>query len=197
MRSARLSCSVLAFAIACGGGRTAPPAEPVAPPSPRTEEAAAAPAEAAPGGERPHFTKFDLEGNSLVLPGPIAFTASGDLDVATSTQALWFIHDYLEAKEYITLVRIEGHGDQPGNEAVMQTGDRALAVGRWLVAQGIKCDRLLAAAYGNTKPKADASTPEGRAQNRRVEVVNAALRGRPIGGMPVDGSAPASVPVCD
>ena len=44
---------------------------------------------------------------------------------------------------------------------------------------------------------ADASTAEGRAANRRIEVVNASLRGIPIGGMPVDGGAPAAVPVCD
>jgi OOP family OmpA-OmpF porin len=31
------------------------------------------------------------------------------------------------------------------------------------------------------------SRVEGRAQNRRTLFVNAALRGRPIGGMPVDG----------
>ena len=58
-------------------------------------------------------------------------------------------------------------------------------------------DLLLAAAFGDTKPIADASTAEGRAANRRIEIVNASLRGIPIGGMPVDGGAPAAVPVCD
>jgi outer membrane protein OmpA-like peptidoglycan-associated protein len=197
MLSARLSCSALALAAACGGS-TAPPADPATPPPSPAEAAQASPAAAAPaGGDRPHFSTFDLEDNALVLPGPIAFKADGELDAAASAQALWFIHDYLEAKPYITLVRIEGHGDQAGQDAVMQSGDRALAVGRWLVAQGITCDRMLAAAFGNLKPTADGSTPEGRAKNRRIEVVNAQLKGRPIGGMPLDGSAPASVHVCD
>jgi hypothetical protein len=38
-----------------------------------------------------------------------------------------------------------------------------------------------------TKPVADASTPEGRAANVRIDAINAALRGRLIGGMPADG----------
>jgi OmpA-OmpF porin, OOP family len=185
---------VLGLAPGCGGSRTAPPAAPAADP-PAAKDGADSTATAS--GDRPRFTTFEVEDNQLVLPGPIAFaTGSSDLDVDASTDALWYVHDYLEAKDYITLVRIEGHGDVAGEDALMQTGDRALAVGRWLVANGIDCKRLLAAAFGDTKPIADPSTAEGRAQNRRITVVNAELRGRAIGGMPVDGGAIA-VPVCD
>jgi outer membrane protein OmpA-like peptidoglycan-associated protein len=95
------------------------------------------------------------------------------------------------------MMRVEGHGDQAGEDAMVLTGDRALAVARWLVAHGVDCDRLLAAAFGDSKPVADASTAEGRARNRRIEVVNASLRGIAIGRMPVDGGAPAAAPVCD
>jgi outer membrane protein OmpA-like peptidoglycan-associated protein len=149
------------------------------------------------GGDRPHYDSFQLEDSKLVLPGPIVFASDTELDVGASNAALWYIHDYLEAKDYITLARLEGHGDVGGQDALMQTGDRALTVGRWLVEHGIDCKRLLAAAYGDSKPVADPSTADGRARNRRIEVVNAELRGRAIGGMPVDGSAPASAPVCD
>ncbi|MBA3546219.1 MAG: OmpA family protein, partial [Nannocystis sp.] len=34
---------------------------------------------------------------------------------------------------------------------------------------------------------ADSSTPEGRAQNTRIDFQTAQLRGRPIGGAPADG----------
>jgi outer membrane protein OmpA-like peptidoglycan-associated protein len=130
-----------------------------------------------------------------VLPGPIVFTTDA-LDAQASEAALWYIHDYLVAKDYVTLVRLEGHGDQPGQDALMFSGAQALAVGEWLVAHGIDCKRLSAAAFGDTKPVADPSTPEGRAQNRRIEVVNAELSGRAIGGMPTDGGGIA-VSVCD
>lgn len=183
----------LVVTLGCSGGRTKPPVEP----APPTGDTAAPPA-AAPSGDRPHFTSFQIEDNRLVLPGPIVFaTGTAELDEAASADALWYLHDYLVAKDYITLVRIEGHGDVAGEDALMDTGERALAVGRWLERHDIDCKRLMAAAFGDTKPVADGSTPEGRAQNRRIEVVNAELRGRAIGGMPVDGGAPAAVPVCD
>ena len=183
--------SIAVLAAACGPN-------PKAPQAPAETAAPAAPAAPAAGGDRTPSTSFELEDNRLVLPGPIVFATGGsELDEAASAAALWHIHDYLAAKDYITLLRLEGHGDEPGEEALMLSGDRALQVGRWLVAHGIDCKRLLAAAFGNSKPIADPSTPEGRALNRRIEAVNAELRGRAIGGMPVDGSAPAAVPVCD
>ncbi len=180
------------LALGCHGGHATAPTPPAAP------AADGGGGGGGGGGGRPHYTDFQLDDGHLRLPGPIVFAAgTADLDVDASAPALWFIHDYLEAKDYITLVRIEGHDPAAGEDALMMTGDRALAVGRWLVGEGIACDRLLAAAFGNFKPVADGSTAAGQAQNRRIEVVNAALRGIAIGGMPVDGSAPASAPVCD
>ncbi|HVV86903.1 MAG TPA: OmpA family protein [Kofleriaceae bacterium] len=187
------------LALGCHGGHSATP-EP-APPAPPAADGdtatGAGDATASSGDDRPHYASFDLDDNRLVLPGPIVFSSGHELDEGASQNALWFIHDYLDAKDYVTLVRIEGHGDEAGQDALMETGEKALAVARWLEAHGIDCHRMLAAAFGDSKPIADASTPEGRAQNRRIEVINAELRGVAIGGMPTDGSAPAAVPVCD
>ena len=187
----RLAPLVLLSTLALGGCPSSKPA-PVAP-----EPPAPAPVgdEPAGGGDRPHFSSFQIEDNHLVLPGPIVFT-SDSLAVDASASALWFIHDYLEAKDYITLLRLEGHGDQPGNDAMMMTGAEALAVGEWLVGSGIDCKRLLAVAFGDSKPIADPSSADGRAKNRRIEAVNAELRGRAIGGMPADGGGVAA-PVCN
>ena len=188
----RLVPSLLALTLAagCPSGRTPPPAEPVPGDSPATSEGQTL-------GNRATFTDFTLEDSRLVLPGPIVFEGDAELDVDASASALWYIHDYLEAKPNVTLVRIEGHGLGGTEERVMATGERALVVGRWLVKQGIACDRLLAAAFGDTMPIADATHADGRAANERIAVVNAALRGKPIGGMPVEGASAAAVPVCD
>ena len=96
---------------------------------------------------------------------------------------------YLADKTYISTLRIEGHTDDRGDAGANQalSEKRALAVAKALVAKGVDCKRLLPVGFGANKPIRPNDTPEGRAQNRRMDFVNAALRGRAIGGMPVDG----------
>ena len=68
---------------------------------------------------------------------------------------------------------IEGHTDNAGTPAHNQTLSeaRAQAVVANLVGAGIAASRLTAAGFGQSKPVADNATDEGRAQNRRVELV--------------------------
>lgn len=67
------------------------------------------------------------------------------------------------------------------------TEKRAFVICQELINMGVDCKRLLPVGFGAGKPVADNNTPEGRASNRRVTLVNAALRGKLIGGMPADG----------
>jgi outer membrane protein OmpA-like peptidoglycan-associated protein len=68
---------------------------------------------------------------------------------------------------------IEGHTDdigaKPANEKLSR--DRAAAVLEALAAAGIARDRLKSSGSGADKPAADNATSEGRAKNRRVELV--------------------------
>ena len=69
--------------------------------------------------------------------------------------------------------KLEGHTDSTGNEAknLQLSKDRAAAVKDYLISKGISADRLSSEGYGITKPIATNKTVEGRAQNRRVEII--------------------------
>jgi len=141
---------------------------------------------------------FQIEGNQLKLPGPVVFETGSEKIKSESNPALQHVKAYLAEKSYITTMRIEVHSDNQGGAAHNQqlSEKRALSVGRWLIGQGVDCKRLLAVGFGENKPVADNATAEGRAQNRRVSFVNAALRGRAIGGMPVDGGGKVAGDLC-
>lgn len=68
---------------------------------------------------------------------------------------------------------IDGHTDDTGDATRNQrlSEARAQAVVAVLVAQGIEGARLEAKGYGQSRPVADNTSDEGRARNRRVELV--------------------------
>lgn len=74
-------------------------------------------------------------------------------------------------------VRVEGHTDSlPINTPLFPSNwelstARATRVVRYLVEHGIPASRLSAAGYADMRPVASNATAEGRAQNRRVDLV--------------------------
>lgn len=68
---------------------------------------------------------------------------------------------------------VEGHTDNVGNPKSNKTlsDERAKSVMTAIVAQGIDIKRLSSFGHGQDKPIADNKTEEGRAKNRRVELV--------------------------
>ena len=68
---------------------------------------------------------------------------------------------------------VEGHTDNTGTpEGNRKLSDaRAASVKAALVAKGIEAPRLQSKGFGQDKPVADNRTEEGRAKNRRVELV--------------------------
>jgi len=75
-------------------------------------------------------------------------------------------------KEYAdTNIIVDGHTDSSGDDAYNMelSKKRAKSVTNYLISQGISSARLTTYFHGETLPKHDNSTAEGRAKNRRVE----------------------------
>ena len=75
-----------------------------------------------------------------------------------------------------TAVEIHGHTDNLGSLEANQrlSEERAFAVKQWLESQSsvnFPAGRIRVFSHGSTNPLAPNSAPEGRAQNRRVDVV--------------------------
>jgi OOP family OmpA-OmpF porin len=125
------------------------------------------------------------DGHEMVLPQPLAF-APGNPDLLPQSEpGLDLIRAYMAKQPAITLLRIEGHVTDAADEhaRLVLSLKRSLAVALWLVEHGVDCKRLIPVGFGGSKPR----HPPGDARNERIEFVNAAMRGRPIGGLPVDG----------
>jgi outer membrane protein OmpA-like peptidoglycan-associated protein len=101
----------------------------------------------------------------------INFATGSDVLTQASLADLNQLADILK-REALYKVEIDGHTDNVGNAAANKTlsQKRANAVKAYLVKKGVAADRLTAIGYGAEKPIADNKTPQGRTQNRRVEL---------------------------
>lgn len=102
----------------------------------------------------------------------LEFEFSKDIILAGSYKSLDELASVLNKKPTWKL-EIAGHTDNVGNDAnnMLLSKKRAEAVRNYLtLGGGIDADRFIVKFYGETKPIADNSTPEGRSKNRRVEM---------------------------
>jgi len=97
-------------------------------------------------------------------------------DAAAALNKLLII---IQAQSPNASIRIAGHTDAIGSDAYNQTlsRNRANAVKNWLSGKGIAATRMTTQGFGesrpiaaNTKPNGS-DNPEGRQQNRRVQVI--------------------------
>lgn len=108
----------------------------------------------------------------------ILFATGSDRIRPESTPVLKAIVAMLGEHADLTL-RIEGHTDDVGDDASNRalSERRAEAVKAWLVSEGgIAAGRLATAGLGESRPAVKGTTPEARAQNRRVELIDTRSR---------------------
>ena len=99
--------------------------------------------------------------------------ATGKFDIPSGAEAV--LSDVAKAmKDYPNwTVRIEGFTDHVGSKSFNKklSQDRANSVMNWLIDHGVNKNRLSAKGYGESRPVADNDSEDGRAQNRRVEIL--------------------------
>jgi len=118
----------------------------------------------------------DAMGAALDKDGFIALDihfATGKADILPESRPVLGEIVSLLKKRPTLRVGIEGHTDNTGTPAANKTLSeaRARAVVAAIAAAGIGPNRLEPAGYGQERPVADNRTEEGRAKNRRVEIV--------------------------
>ena len=97
-----------------------------------------------------------------------------DTDKATlrpqSKEVLTKLLVWLRVNPDISRIRLEGHTDERATEEHNQTlsEERALTVANWLVDNGLDHNRILAVAFGESRPMASNLTAAGRQENRRT-----------------------------
>jgi outer membrane protein OmpA-like peptidoglycan-associated protein len=119
----------------------------------------------------PDFSQTILASGRYVSHG-ILFDVNSDKIKPESKPVLQQIADAMAAQSAIKM-RIEGHTDSTGDPAknLDLSKRRAASVKAALAGLGVAADRMTTEGYGDTKPTAKNDTPQGRAENRRVEFV--------------------------
>ncbi len=121
-------------------------------------------------GAVPLYDKFLTDGK--IITNGIRFDVGKASLRPESMGVINEIYNFMN-KQHDIKFSVEGHTDSDGNQTTNQklSEDRAKAVMDKLIELGIDKSRLAYKGFGQSKPVAENTTPEGKAQNRRVEFV--------------------------
>ncbi len=112
------------------------------------------------------------EGLRVTFESGILFqTNSSTLNVSSQDALTKFAQTLQNNPE--TNIAISGHTDNTGNDKINQplSENRAMSVSNYLVSKGVARGRMTTVGNGANQPVADNNTVDGRAKNRRVEIV--------------------------
>jgi outer membrane protein OmpA-like peptidoglycan-associated protein len=123
--------------------------------------------------ERSASVKEEARGTVITLSGQVLFLTGKDTLLPAAREKLADVASVLAASSDDRKILIEGHTDSQGAEEMnlKLSERRAESVKDYLVSQGVPEDRIRTEGKGESNPIADNNSPEGRANNRRVEIV--------------------------
>ncbi len=116
--------------------------------------------------------KEEERGLVITLSGSILFESSKSVLLTSAQLKLdQVVRALLNVRERNLIV--EGYTDSQGSDSYNQSlsQNRANTVRKYLIRGGYPSDRVRAKGMGESNPIADNASPEGRANNRRVEIV--------------------------
>ncbi|HEY6723254.1 MAG TPA: OmpA family protein [Polyangiaceae bacterium] len=117
--------------------------------------------------------KQEPRGMVITLSGGVLFTSAKSDLLPAAQMKLNDVANALIKEDPISKIVVEGHTDSQGSAAYNQdlSQRRAQVVRDYLVTRGIASDRITAQGFGPTRSVADNTSTEGRANNRRVEII--------------------------
>ncbi len=109
----------------------------------------------------------------ITLSGAVLFESGKAALLPAARRSLDDVAAALKAQDEKKRITISGYTDSVGTDAANQklSQARAESVRAHLVSQSVKAERITAVGRGEESPIANNKTPEGRANNRRVEIV--------------------------
>ncbi len=117
--------------------------------------------------------KQEVRGMVITLSGSVLFASAKSALLPGAQARLTEVADALTKQDPDSKIVVEGHTDSQGGAGYNQelSQRRAQVVRDYLVSRGIAADRVSAQGFGLTRSIADNGSAEGRANNRRVEIV--------------------------
>jgi outer membrane protein OmpA-like peptidoglycan-associated protein len=117
--------------------------------------------------------KQEPRGMVITLSGSVLFVTNRSDLMPGAQVKLNDVANALIKQDAESKITVEGHTDSQGEASYNQdlSQRRAQSVRDYLVSRGIAADRVTAQGFGLTRPIADNASAEGRANNRRVEIV--------------------------
>jgi outer membrane protein OmpA-like peptidoglycan-associated protein len=117
--------------------------------------------------------KEEPRGTVIVLPGSVLFTSGQYELTGEAQQKLSLIADTLAPQAKTHDIVVEGHTDSKGTPTSNQvlSENRARAVMDYLISRGVSANSITSVGIGQGRPVADNASVEGRANNRRVEII--------------------------
>lgn len=117
--------------------------------------------------------KEEARGMVITLSGQVLFVTGKSELLPAAQDQLGLVAQALQDQGEIKPIVVEGYTDSVGSDAanVKLSQARADAVRSYLVSKGLPGDKLTAMGRGKANPVASNDTADGRANNRRVEIV--------------------------